>query len=156
MPEWLKLEDPLVQKFVYGAAAFIVLVLVVRFWQRRREAAAAARRRSELRQTYSQLQLQQREIEQLARRIIATSSTATIAGFEIVRQIEAVFTDGHRSPTEAAEVLKALAARKGANALVNLAGTRLPSGKCAASGDAVVVRPRDVPPADQSAAEQPG
>ncbi|HUU94477.1 MAG TPA: hypothetical protein VM487_01960, partial [Phycisphaerae bacterium] len=79
--------------------------------------------------------------ERLAGRIVSTSSTTTIAGFEIVRQIEAVFADGHPSQSKAVEALKALAAEKGANALINLGSARLPSGRCVAQGDAVVVRP---------------
>lgn len=148
MPDWLKLEDPLARNLVLAAAAFLLLVLAARFIQRRRESAAQARRRAELRKTYGRVQLQKQEISRLAQQIIATSSTGSIAGFVIMRQIEAVFTDGHRSPAEAVEVLKALAAEKGANALVNLTGQRLPSGKCVANGDAVIVRPEEQPPAE--------
>ncbi|NUQ48251.1 MAG: hypothetical protein HUU22_19735, partial [Phycisphaerae bacterium] len=53
---------------------------------------------------------------EMASRILATSSTGQVAGYEIVRQIEAVFEDGHRAPAEAVEALKAAAAQRGANA----------------------------------------
>ena len=89
------------------------------------------------------MQLQQEELDRLAARILATSSTGTIAGFTLVRQIEAVYTDGHPSPNKAVQVLKAQAAEKGANAVINLVGERLPSGKCQAHGDAVIVRPTE-------------
>lgn len=90
-----------------------------------------------------------------AAKIIATSSAGGIAGYEIVRQIEAVFVDGFRRPEESLEGLKAVAAMKGANAVANVRHERSSSGRYSASGDAVVVRPieADVP---ASRAEQPG
>ena len=75
-----------------------------------------------------------------AARIVATSSTAVIAGYEIVEQVEAVFVDGFRRPEEALEGLKAAAAMKGANAVSNVRLERAASGKCSAAGDGVVVR----------------
>ncbi len=141
MPEWLTLQEPFVRTVATGAVCMILIIVAVHIWQRRREAVAEARRRAERQRTYGQLQVQQRELTALAGQVVATSSTATIAGFEIVRQIEAVFAEGQRSPAAAVELLKALAAKKGANALINLSSQRLPSGKCVASGDAVVVRP---------------
>jgi hypothetical protein len=94
MPDWLPFQDPFVRNLAIAAAVFIVLVIAARWWLKRREAALDRRRRGELRRAYDQLQLQQREIGQLAGQIVATSSTATIAGFEILRQIEAVFAEG--------------------------------------------------------------
>lgn len=73
-------------------------------------------------------------------KIIATSSSSTVAGYKIVRQIEAVFVDGCRAPTEAVTALKAAAARRGANAVINLSQQRTAAGKCSAQGDAVVVK----------------
>lgn len=134
------MNDPVVQGIVGGAALVIVVAIVIRMINRRLERAAAARRRRELQATRGELARRQEEIERLASRIIATSSTKTIAGFAVERQIEAVFTEGHPSPARAVEVLKALAAEKGANAIVNLDSQRPPSGRCAASGDAVIVR----------------
>ena len=133
--------DPVIIAIVAGAAVVIVLSVLGRLWRRGRETAAAARRRTALREQRGFLQKQQAEVERLAGKIIATSSTGSIAGFEIARQIEAVFTDGHSTPSKAVEHLKAAAAEKGANALVNLSSARPPSGKCAAHGDAVIVRP---------------
>ncbi|MBP9027535.1 MAG: hypothetical protein KBH81_15480 [Phycisphaerae bacterium] len=153
MLDWLPFQEPIVAKIVAAAGALLVLTIVVWFWQRRREAALAARCRKELQRTHDQLQQQQREISELAAQVIATGSTAVIAGFQVVRQIETLFTEGQRSPAEAVEALKALAARQGANAIINLNSQRLPNGKCTASGDAVIVRPLagnapDVPAAE--------
>ena len=148
MLDWLKLGDPLVGGIVLAAAGLVLLIVVASIWRRWRENAADARRRKELRHTYDQVQLRKLERRRLAERVIATSSTGSIAGFVLVRQIEAVFAEGQRSPAEAVEVLKALAAQKGGNALINLASQRLASGKCVASGDAVIVRPEELPAAE--------
>lgn len=75
-----------------------------------------------------------------AARIVVTSSTQNIAGYEIVEQFETVFVDDFRRPEEAIEGVKAVAAMKGANAVVNLKHDRTSGGRCSASGDAVVVR----------------
>jgi len=75
-----------------------------------------------------------------ADRICATSSTTNITGYDIIEQIEAVYVDGFRRPEDALVGLKAAAAMKGANAVVNVHHDRTASGKCSASGDAVVVR----------------
>lgn len=138
--------DPVILAIVLGAAVVVVLTIVGRIWRHRREAAYFARRRVELRQQRGYLNVQQQEIERLASQIVATSSTPAIAGYTIVRQIEAVFTDGHPSPSKAVEFLKATAAEMGANAVVNLSSARPPSGKCLAHGDAVIVRPIEPEP----------
>jgi len=75
-----------------------------------------------------------------AEKILATSSTGSIAGYEVREQIEAVFVDGFRRPEEALEGLKAAAAMKGGNAVINVNTGRTTAGRCSASGDAVVVR----------------
>ena len=98
-------------------------------------------RRAEIRDQQSSLEEEQAAIAHSAAQIIATSSTERVAGYEIVRQIEAVFTDGHATPSEAVEALKALAAERGGNAVINLASERPPSGRCLARGDAVIARP---------------
>jgi len=74
-----------------------------------------------------------------AARIVATSSTDRIAGFEIVEQVEAVFVDGFFRADEALEGLKAASAMKGANAVVNVRQTQGAGRKYSACGDAVVV-----------------
>ncbi len=75
-----------------------------------------------------------------AEKIVATSTTAAITGYEIIEQVEAVYVDGFRSPEDATEGLKATAAMKGANAVTNVQQQRTASGICAASGDAVIVQ----------------
>jgi len=82
--------------------------------------------------------VQQRRSE--AEKIVATSSTSAIPGYDIVEQVEAVYVDGFRRPEEALEGIKAVGAMKGANAIINLRHERSGSGKCSASGDAVVVQ----------------
>jgi len=81
-----------------------------------------------------------------AAQITATSSTGQIYGFRIVRQIEAVFEDGHRSPSAAIDALKAAAAARGANAIINLMQERTAAGRCSARGDAVIVAPENDAP----------
>lgn len=138
--------DPLALQIILGALGFVVIVILAAWWQRRRERRLAARYRAEWQTARRELQMQQAQIDELAGRIVATSSTGQIAGFDVIRQVETLFTDGHKTPAEAAQHLKALAAQKGANALVNLAGERPPSGKCSARADAVIVQ-TTTPPA---------
>jgi len=80
-----------------------------------------------------------------AGKIVATSSTPSIAGYEIVRQVEAVFVEGLRSQSEAITALKAAAARRGANAVINVTQQHTAAGRCTAQGDAVVVKPLALP-----------
>jgi uncharacterized protein YbjQ (UPF0145 family) len=136
----LNLQDPLVQRIVLAAAALVVLVIFLRIVGRSREARAAARRRAEVRRRFEGVRLEQEEIRRLAEEIVATSSTARIAGYAILRQVETVFGDGKPSSGAAVELVKALAAQKGANALINLQTRQMATGKWVASGDAVVVR----------------
>ncbi len=75
---------------------------------------------------------------QMALRIKATSSTDQVPGYKTIQAIEALYVDGFRTPAEALEGLKAAAAEKGANTVVNVHHERSSMGRCAASGDAVV------------------
>lgn len=129
--------------------------LIVVLWIVRRVRRAARRRRPPtihpLLQKYSEGRtepdvafLTKRRAE--AARILATSSTAVVAGYEIVEQVEAVFVDGFRRPEDALEGLKAAAALKGATSVANVRQKRDPSGKCSAHGDAVIVRKAGTPP----------
>jgi len=134
------LHDPLVRKLGLAAAALIGLVVLLRVLGRWRARTAVARRRAELQRTFESLRLQQAEIERLARQVLATSSTTRIVGYAIVRQVETVFSEPRPSSLQAVELLKALAAQKGANAIINLKTEQMATGKWVASGDAVVVR----------------
>jgi hypothetical protein len=80
------------------------------------------------------------EQKQLAERIVATASSGLLPGYDILRQIEAVYVDGFRHPEEALVGLKAAAAMKGANAVIHVHHERTAAGRCTASGDAVWVR----------------
>ncbi len=75
-----------------------------------------------------------------AAKIVATSSTDRIVGYEIVEQVEAVYVEGFRRAEEALEGLKAAAAMKGGNAVTNVRSEHTPTGRYAARGDAVIVR----------------
>ena len=145
--EWLQellrkvnLSDPLVQKIVIGAVALIFLVILAKIVGRVREGAAEARRRAERKREAGEAQTQEEELKRSAEQIVATSSTARIAGYGIVRQVETLYTEARPSSVAAVELLKGLAARKGANGIVNLQSQQLPTGKWVASGDAVVVK----------------
>lgn len=139
--------DPVAQKIVLAAGAFVVLMILLGLWRRQRTAAAASHRRAELKREYENLKLQQEEVERLSTRIVATSSTSEIAGFEIQRQIETVMTDGHTTPMKSIEMLKALAAQKGGNAIINLVNERQAgAGKFYARGDVVMAKQKNLPP----------
>ncbi|NLX23081.1 MAG: hypothetical protein GXY55_15630 [Phycisphaerae bacterium] len=92
---------------------------------------------------HAELDRQRRE---QARLIVATSTTTRLAGFRIVRQVEAVFVEGYRTPEEALIALKAAAADRGANAILNVHTDRTAAGRCTASGDAIIVIPPAPPP----------
>jgi len=133
--------DPVVQKIVLAAVGLCLVAIVLHMISRWRDAVATARWREELKAGMEALQLRQAEIRRLAERVVATSSTDRIAGYEVTRQIEAVFCEAQKSAEAAVELLKAHAARKGGNALLNVRTQQLPSGKWVAAADAVVVRP---------------
>ncbi len=80
------------------------------------------------------------EQKQMSERIVATSSSGLLPGYEIVRQVEAVYVDGFRHPEEALVGLKAAAAMKGGNAVIHVRHERMAAGRCTASGDSVIVR----------------
>jgi uncharacterized protein YbjQ (UPF0145 family) len=87
---------------------------------------------------HAELDRQRRE---LAVGVVATTTGNRLAGFRIVRQVEAVFVEGYRTPEEAVVALKAAAVERGANAILNVQTERTTAGRCTASGDAVVVGP---------------
>jgi len=145
LPDWLHVQnltisDPLVLRIVYAAGALIVLVILLRILRRVRDRARDARVRAELRREKEEFRLQQEELRKLAARIVATSSTGRIAGYALVRQVETVFTEPRASSVAAIELAKALAAQKGANAIINFQSQPAPTGKWIASGDGVVVK----------------
>jgi hypothetical protein len=140
---WLSTLDPTTRMIVAGMAALVGLIILASIVRRFRTSRENVKRSRWLQQERARSEKQQAEMSRLAESIIATSSTANIAGYEIERQIDAVFAEGHKSPTEAMVALKSVAALKGANALINVSSDRLGTGKCLARGDAVVVHPLD-------------
>ena len=90
-----------------------------------------------------------------AQQIVASSSTARITGFAIVQQVDALFVEDFLKPEEAVEGLKAIAAMKGANALINVRHERTDKGLHSASGDAVIVERPPGADDDDAAADKP-
>ena len=135
------LPDLLKSPRILGGAVGLLIVLYawrrVRRWLRRKRPTALNPNLAKYGDPDADVSL---ERQRAAEGILATSSTAEIAGYELIRQVEAVYVDGFRHPEEALQGLKAAAALKGANALTHVGHTRSASGRCAASGDAVVVR----------------
>ena len=132
------LTEDLRWKIIIGATCFLALVWIVsrirRFFRRRRPPVIHPKL-----QKYQPTAESIQAIKAEAEKIIATTSGPDIAGFRIVRQIEAVFVDGFRQPGEAVEGLKAAAAIKGANGIVNVKHIQGEANKYSACGDAVVV-----------------
>jgi hypothetical protein len=127
---------------VRGAVAMVGLLVLRAIWGR---VARVLRRRrppiinpklAKYSVDHAELDKKRRE---WAKKIVATSTSARLAGFKIVRQVEAVFVEGYRSPEEAMIALKAAAAERGANSILNVGTERTAAGRCSASGDAVIV-----------------
>ncbi len=125
----------------YAVGVLVVLALLQRAARRRRRRRkpAALHPRLEAYAGRTDADLQADRLE--AVKIVATSSTAAVAGYQIVQQIEAVYVEGYRTPTDAGMAIKAAAARKGANAIINISQQRTAGGRCTAQGDAVVIEP---------------
>ncbi len=134
------MNDPVIRAILIGGGALIIVAILAAWLRRRAESRAWRASAEERRRRAGYAALQDEELQRQAARILATSSSPTIAGFTILRQVEAVFSDGHPNPTRAVLVLKALAAERGGNAIVNLLSERQAGGKCAARGDVVVAR----------------
>lgn len=127
-----------------GLAVLVGLVILRSLW--RRIARLLRRRRpSNIHPSLQKYNVDHaaldRERQTLAQRIEATSTTGQLVGFRLVRQVDAVFVEGFRSPTEAMTGLKAAAVERGANGLLNVHTERTSAGRCTASGDAVVIEP---------------
>jgi len=149
---WEKITTYAQTWYVKLALALVALWIVWRIVQRVRH--ALRRRRPvtlhpKLQQYGGAYQTDEKLIAQRrteAARILATSSTEQIAGYDLIEQVETVFVDGFRNSTEALEGLKATAAMKGANAVINTSVTTIRDrgtlSRCAARGDAVIVRKR--------------
>jgi uncharacterized protein YbjQ (UPF0145 family) len=138
---WLQ-ENRLLLGMAVAALAMLVVVSRVlgrirRLVKRRRP----ARLHAKLRQYGDRSDAEVQADSRAAAKIIATSSTEAIVGYDMLRQIEAVFVEGHRSQEQAVAALKAVAGSLGANAITNLTQHRTAAGRCVAQGDAVLIRP---------------
>ncbi|GJM24208.1 MAG: hypothetical protein DHS20C16_06230 [Phycisphaerae bacterium] len=128
------------------ALAVIWMLLRVRKWLKRRSTPKIHPRLQKYQPSQDDFAAKRREE---SAKIIATSSGESLVGYRIVRQVEAVFVDGFRRPEEAVEGLKAVAAMKGANAVLCVRHEPIGSGRYSASGDAVIVEsiePESPPP----------
>ena len=128
---------------IYNLFAAGALALLWELIRRRRRVRRGRPRSSSLLTAGSRTQLNSElaaEQKQMSERIVATSSSGLLPGYEIVRQVEAVYVDGFRHPEEALIGLKAAAAMKGGNAVIHVRHERMAAGRCTASGDSVIVR----------------
>lgn len=154
---WLDLSDWRYKAFLILLASLFVLWVIKRLRRaiRRRRPPKLHPKLQKYGANYGEptpAMLAQRRKE--AAKILATSSTSTIAGYEVTEQIETIFVDGFRRPEDSLEGLKAAAAMKGANAVTNVNHERNDSDKLSVSGDAVIVR-RLVPNAPPDAEPDP-
>ena len=149
--DWLTLISRTLAEYrwylIYALAVLVGLLVLRDIWRR----IWRAIRRSRPAQIHPSLQKYNvdhveldRQRREVAAGVVATSTGSRLAGFRIVRQVEAVFVDGLRTPDEAMTALKALAIERGANALLNVRTERTTAGRCSASGDAIVAAP--IPP----------
>ena len=134
------LSDPLIRQIVLAAGGLVLVVILWRLLGVLRTSRLAAQIRADVQRRRAEGQHQHEEAARLAERVVATSSTSRVAGYLIHRQIETVCTDGQPSSAAALELLKALAAEKGANGLINVQTQAAPYGKWLARGDAVVLQ----------------
>jgi len=140
--EWLPAEYR--QWIIVGGIGLLILLVIRSLWRRiarfiRRQRPPTIHPRL---QKYNIDHAQEiREQEKKAASILATSTGNRLAGFRMIRQVEAVFVEGYRTPQEALTALKAIAAERGANAIINVKTERTSAGKCTGSGDAVVAEP---------------
>ena len=143
--KWLEFLPPEWRPWlVYALVAVIVLLVLRALWRvmtggrRRRGPATIHPKLQKYNIDRAKLAREQRE---QAVSIVATSTSTRLAGFRIVRQVEAVFVDGYPTPEDALIALKAEAVRRGANSLINVKTDRTGSSQCSASADAVVATP---------------
>ncbi len=135
---WLIAHRPELIMVVGGLLLLVLLQRAVRSVRRSRKPVELHPRL----QAYAGRSEEQIEADRrAAEMILATSSSNTVAGYEIIRQIEAVFVEGLRTQEEATLALKAAAGRLGANAIINLNQQRTAAGRCIAQGDAVQISP---------------
>jgi flagellar biosynthesis/type III secretory pathway M-ring protein FliF/YscJ len=126
-----------------AAGAVVVLIVIKVIWgflarQARRRRPANIHPKLQKYNVDRRALLEQQADEAAA--IVASSTSARLAGYRITQQVEAVFVEEQRNPEEAMIALKAAAARHGANALINVQTTRA-GNSWTASADAVIAAP---------------
>jgi uncharacterized protein YbjQ (UPF0145 family) len=140
--EWLRNNRLLILAAVAVLVGLLLLKGVLgglrRFWRRRRPVMLHPK----LQAFAGRSEAEVKADRIAAGKIVATSSTGVVTGYDIIRQIDAVFVEGHRTQEEAIAALKAAAGRRGANAVVNISQQRTTAGRCTAQGDAVLMRPQ--------------
>jgi hypothetical protein len=136
----IPLIAPGLQFYAKFALAILAIWILWRFWRALRR-YQRSKKPPKLHPNLEKYGVDQRELaaqrRELARKIVATSSTDRLVGYEMTEQIDAVFVEGFRSPADAIDALKAEAAQRGANAVINVKQERTAAGRCTASGDAV-------------------
>jgi hypothetical protein len=155
--DWKAWRDSIPQEYrqwaVYAAIGVIGLVILRTVW-RRFTTILRRRRPPTIHPSLQKYNVDHVELDRKRREmavgVVATSTGNRLAGFRIVRQVEAVFVDGLRTPEEALIALKAMAVERGANALLNVHTERTAGNRCSASADAVVVAPLVVPSSTRS------
>lgn len=154
-PDWLNQLMRILTEYrpylLYAVGILVGLLILRGLWRRFWRAI----RRSHPPKIHPSLQkynVDQAELDRKRREmavgVVATSTGSRLAGFRIVRQVEAVFVDGFRTPEEALTALKAMAVERGGNALLNVRTERTAAGRCSASGDAIVAAPLPPGPPD--------
>lgn len=137
MPEWLSLENDTVRLGLIAAGVLVLLVYLLRV---ARSLRSAARVRREIRRNHDQPSFTQGEVAKLSGQIVTESSTADTPGYTVVRHVETVMTEPRASSVAAIDMVKAHAAQKGANAVINVKTRKTSDGMWVANAEGVVVR----------------
>ena len=87
-----------------------------------------------------QKEKEEKEKKERIQSIIATSSSNSIIGYCIIKQLEMVSHSDTLDEEEAKQELKDKAAKLGANAIINIRIVRSRGGEVSIQGDAVIVR----------------
>jgi len=139
--EWLVTHRPMLVWIVIGLLA----LLMVRSLARRLLRQVCRSRPPRIHPSLAKYSVDHTEVDRhrrkQAQQILATSTGSRLVGYKILRQVEAVFVEGFRTPEEALTAIKSDAADRGANALINVRTERTTAGRCTAGADAVVVVP---------------
>ncbi len=131
--------------YLLYALGILVALLILRSILRRTWRAIRRSRPATIHPSLQKYNVDHAELDRKRREmavgVVASSTGNRLAGFRIVRQVEAVFVDGFRTPEEALIALKAMAVEQGANALLNVRTERTAAGRCSASADAIIAAP---------------